>query len=71
MNGLHDSFRDSAGGHDQLSDPNKNLSCVLIAAQTVECKEMPIPKISETDVLVEVVSTGLCGSDVSILVMIS
>lgn len=50
-------------GH-QETEPKVNLSCLLVKAQVIECRDMPIPTIGDEDVLVEVVATGLCGSDV-------
>jgi len=41
-----------------------NRSCVLLKALTVEIRDVPIPPVSDGDVLVKVEATGICGSDV-------
>ncbi|KAH7311439.1 xylitol dehydrogenase [Stachybotrys elegans] len=40
-----------------------NRACVWVGARKVEVQERPIPAVGEGDVLVEVISTGICGSD--------
>ncbi|KAK0490889.1 xylitol dehydrogenase [Armillaria novae-zelandiae] len=45
-----------------------NPSFVLNAIENVSYEERPIPDIGENDVLVKVMKTGICGSDVHYLV---
>ncbi|EKM59197.1 uncharacterized protein PHACADRAFT_249477 [Phanerochaete carnosa HHB-10118-sp] len=47
---------------------SNNPSFVLQAVERVEFEERPIPDIRDTEVLVEVKKTGICGSDVHYLV---
>lgn len=50
---------------DQTSFQNVNHAFILSPGGTFCYKERPTPKIeSERDVIVRVVATGLCGSDV-------
>lgn len=51
----------SAVTHFGLSD---NHSVVWIADEHIEVQHHPVPKIFDGDVLIEVISTGICGSDV-------
>lgn len=43
-----------------------NLSCTLVAPKQLELQQRPITSLGEDDVLVQVMSTGLCGSDAKI-----
>ncbi|KAI9270563.1 chaperonin 10-like protein [Phascolomyces articulosus] len=43
---------------------NKNLSTVLVGAEKIDMRDMPIPEVGPYDVLVNVKVTGICGSDV-------
>ncbi|KAL0949446.1 hypothetical protein HGRIS_009501 [Hohenbuehelia grisea] len=45
-----------------------NPSFVLRAIEDVAIEQRPIPEISDTEVLIEVKKTGICGSDVHYLV---
>ncbi|KAF4448154.1 alcohol dehydrogenase -like domain-containing [Fusarium albosuccineum] len=40
-----------------------NRTCVWVAARKVEVQDRPIALLGDTDVLVQVISTGICGSD--------
>ncbi|CAG9951295.1 unnamed protein product [Clonostachys rosea f. rosea IK726] len=40
-----------------------NRACVWVAAKTLEVQERPIEPVGDNDVLVQVISTGICGSD--------
>ena len=42
---------------------HSNRACVWVGARKVEVQEHPIVPIGENDVLVEIISTGICGSD--------
>jgi D-xylulose reductase len=49
---------------DAAAKPNSNLSLVLSGPQQLSFEPRPYPQISDPrDVLVKVVSTGICGSD--------
>lgn len=43
-----------------------NLSCVLLEPGNVVCQDMPFPSYGDDDVLVEVVCSGICGSDLHV-----
>lgn len=40
-----------------------NRACVWAGARTIEIQEHPINPLGPNDVLVQVMSTGICGSD--------
>lgn len=40
-----------------------NRSCVWVAAKQLEIQERPIKSVGDDEVLVQVMSTGICGSD--------
>jgi D-xylulose reductase len=40
-----------------------NRACVWIGARTIEIQEHPISPLGPNDVLVQIMSTGICGSD--------
>ncbi|KAM6512169.1 hypothetical protein FSOLCH5_009888 [Fusarium solani] len=40
-----------------------NTSCVLIKKQTISVEPMPMPVLKEDGVLVKVIASGICGSD--------
>lgn len=44
-----------------------NKACVLLKEKTVEIRDVPMPTVGPDDVLVKVESTGICGSDVRVL----
>lgn len=41
-----------------------NRCAILKAVKTVELQERPLPTINDDQVLVKVMSTGICGSDI-------
>ncbi|KAL1904042.1 hypothetical protein Sste5344_010269 [Sporothrix stenoceras] len=41
-----------------------NRCAILKAVKTVELQERPVPTINDDQVLVKVMSTGICGSDI-------
>jgi D-xylulose reductase len=43
--------------------PPSNRACVWVAARKVEVQERPVAPVGDGDVLVEIISTGICGSD--------
>jgi 2-desacetyl-2-hydroxyethyl bacteriochlorophyllide A dehydrogenase len=42
-----------------------HLAVVLTAEREVECREVPIPEVGAHDLLVRVIATGICGSDLA------
>lgn len=42
---------------------SSNRACVWVAKHTVEVQQRPIEPVDDHDVLVKVISTGICGSD--------
>ncbi|KAF9036043.1 GroES-like protein [Hymenopellis radicata] len=40
-----------------------NKACVLLSANTVDIREMPLSAVGKDDVMIKVESTGICGSD--------
>jgi L-iditol 2-dehydrogenase len=45
--------------------PGKMKAQVFYAAEKMQLEEVPIPKVSDVDVLVRVKNCGICGSDIS------
>lgn len=41
-----------------------NRCAILKSVKTVELQERPVPAINDDQVLVQVMSTGICGSDI-------
>jgi threonine dehydrogenase-like Zn-dependent dehydrogenase len=48
-----------------LTVPVRYTAAVLTAVRTVEYRELILPALGEDDVLVRVLATGICGSDLS------
>ena len=44
----------------------KNQSAYLVAAQTIEIRDTPMPVMGDDEILLEMKHVGVCGSDVSI-----
>jgi D-xylulose reductase len=42
---------------------SSNRACVWVAARKVEVQERPVQPLGDHDVLVQIMSTGICGSD--------
>jgi D-xylulose reductase len=40
-----------------------NRACVWVGPQKLEVQQRPIQPVGDNDVLVKVISTGICGSD--------
>jgi D-xylulose reductase len=45
------------------STVSSNRSVCWVAPKKLEVQERPVPEVGENDVLVQVISTGICGSD--------
>lgn len=43
--------------------PMSNLAAMWVAKHKIEVREHPLPDVGPEDVLVQVVATGICGSD--------
>ncbi|KAH8668460.1 GroES-like protein [Xylariales sp. PMI_506] len=43
--------------------PESNRACVWVGPKTLEVQEKPIQPVGENDVLVKIMTTGICGSD--------
>ncbi|KAH7014085.1 xylitol dehydrogenase [Microdochium trichocladiopsis] len=43
--------------------PESNRACVWVGARKVEVQQRPVKPVGANDVLVKIISTGICGSD--------
>lgn len=50
-------------GDYKSSEFTENRSVVWVAPEKVELQHRPVPEVKEDEVLVEVIVTGICGSD--------
>ena len=41
-------------------------AAILVGKKTMEIKEVQIPEISENEILIKIIATGICGSDVHV-----
>lgn len=48
-----------------MAPATTNRACMLLKPRTIEIQDIGIPEIGPDEVLVECVTTGICGSDVS------
>lgn len=55
-----------ANGHSPDRIFTSNRSVVWVAPECVEIQHREVPELGDGDVLVEVISTGICGSDAHI-----
>ncbi|KFA71081.1 hypothetical protein S40288_05512, partial [Stachybotrys chartarum IBT 40288] len=60
---LFHSFRHLTSAGIACNMAPSNRACVWVASRKVEVQERPVQPVGDNDVLVEVISTGICGSD--------